>query len=167
MKTTHRFGTSVVFAATAALLLAVSLSGCRPGPGPGEETDLRGTWTATDTVTVFGTTLVTDLGLSITDTAVTLTAVTSAADTVVHRLTATSSYTVTDETITFSYTGGLQSEDLGDGTFDVDTMVDLTEADLADLAVDFGGVRGYSLAQDTLVVDPDTAAELQFTREPE
>ena len=158
--------TAVIVTALAVLML---VAGCReaPGPGPGEEADFRGTWTAVDTAEVFGRTLVTTIQIDIGDTEVGLTATTSEGETVVHRVTATGTYTLTETAVTFSYTGGQQSTDNGDGSFRVDTLVDLGEADLAELGADFGGEQTYSLAENTFVFAPETTTELEFTRQPE
>ena len=152
-----------------ALVGLAVLAGCReaPGPGPGDEADFRGTWIATDTATVFGRTLETTIQIEIGDTVLSLTATTSEGEAVVHRVTATGTYTLAAEAVTFSYTGGQQSTDNGDGTFDPDTLVDLGEADLAKLEADFGGEQTYSLAENTFVFAPETTTELEFTRQPE
>ena len=164
MKTTHRRRALKLYTVAAVAVVGSLLSGCREGPGPGDEPDFRGTWTAEDTVTVFGRTLVTQIELVITDADVTLTATTSEGESVVHRVTATGTYTFAQDSVSFSYTGGQQSEDQGDGTFDVDTMVEIEEDDLSDLTTDLGGSHTYVLTDTTFTMDSGTTSELEFTK---
>jgi len=167
MKNTHARGMVRLAVTAAAAILVGLVGGCREAPGPGEEVDPRGVWIAEDTATVFGRTLVTELRIEITDTAAELSAITVEGTEVVHRLTAAGTYVFGEQTVSFTYTGGEQSEDLGDGTFDVETMVEMGTEDLADIMADVGGTRGCTLSATTFVIDPGLDTELQFSKQTE
>lgn len=149
------------------VMLALLLSACRPGtePQPSLLETMQGTWVATESVPFYGATLTNTLSLTVTESDIALEVSVSDQTRERNTLALSGSVSLDGSAATFTYSGGRQASDNGDGTFDLTTPVELTAEELAAIMAELGGVRTVSVSGTTLTVDQATATELVFVKQ--
>lgn len=152
-----------------ALSLALAATACRPSGGNDNLLqDLRGSWSAAESVELYGRSLLTSTTLTFGPTGASMVADTTESGALLHRLTAAGTYSVTETpaTLTLSFGSARQSAAMDGGAFDAENLVDLTVDDLADLAADFPAGLTLSIAGTSLTLSFPDHPDLVFDRSP-
>ncbi len=148
-------------------VVALLLTACPPGvePQPTLLETMEGSWVATESVVFYGATLTNTLSLTVSGGDIALGVTVSDGAGERNNLTLSGTVGAAGSDVTFTYSGGTQAADNGDGTFDPATQEDLTAADLAAIMTDLGGTRTAAVSGTTLIVDEGLATELVFEKQ--
>lgn len=148
-------------------VLALLLTACPPptDPQPTLLETMQGSWVATERVPFYGGTLTNTLSLTVSGGDLALAISVSDGTNERNTVALSGSVVLDGANATFTYSGGTQAADNGDGTFDPRTQVALTEADLETIMAEVGGVRTVSVSGSSLTVDAGLSGELGFEKQ--
>jgi hypothetical protein len=149
------------------LVAAAALLGCRPAAIDDSPAQLvLGSWSASESIELFGRTLTSSVALTFTASQFTLDMDTQEGGVLEHRLDASGTYAVSGNprTITLNLVSARQAADVLTAGADPANLADLSPADLADLATDFPAALSYTISGSSMTLTFPDAPALVFTK---
>jgi hypothetical protein len=146
-----------------------ALLACPPATDNVPTESIVGTWSASEQVELFDRTLTSTFELTFTASQVTLGVDTrDAAGALLHRLTASGTYTVpaSQPTVTLSFVSAQQSADPLTTGSDPTSLADLSSDELADLATDFPSSLSYAITGTSMLLAFTGPPDLLFAKVP-
>ena len=150
------------------LVALAALLACQPAADNGDLQSILGTWSASEQVEIFGRTIESSYEITFGTSGVTLGVDTLEAGSLVHRLTASGTYAVSESqgTVALSFASARQSADLVTADADPAILADLSPEDLTDLATDFPSSLSYAVSGTSLLLAFTAPPDLRFTKVP-